>query len=283
MLGRNWSRFGKLDFLLTKRVPCPSSKDQDKGQCAPCFDTTMSISMRDFIPPIAVPLLRGLKRKIIHSGSTGLNGLDLKLIRYIKPRRGGYFVELGANDGISQSNTFKLQRAFDWTGLLIEPSPIRFKECISNRSFGDAPHICCNACVPFDYSDRFVEIEDSDLMSVAKGLDVSDSDAASHADAGARFLQDTRMRMTYGAVARTLTSLLDEVSAPSDFDLLSLDVEGNELAVLKGLDFQRYRPKWILVEIRDRREVFDYLEHMGYRHIEDLSSNLSYSDCLFAP
>lgn len=59
-----------------------------------------------------------------------------------------------------------------------------------------------------------------------------------HADRGCCFLADSALRHFYGALARTLASLFDEVSAPLTFDLLSLDVKGNELAVLQGLDFK---------------------------------------------
>ena len=240
----------------------------------------MSLSRSDFVPPLVVRLKAWLLRDLFRKGSTGLNKLDLRLIEAIAPRSGGFFVELGANDGIRQSNTYKLQKEFGWSGLLIEPSPTRFKECVVNRSFGNRPDVRCAACVPFDFQDRFVEIEDSDLMSVAKGLDVADQQAVEHADNGRRFLADSSLRHSYGALARPLTSLLDEVSAPSAFDLLSLDVEGNELAVLKGLDFRKYQPKWMLVETRNR-DVSDYLLDRSYEEVAKLSEYKGYSDILY--
>ena len=219
-------------------------------------------------------------RDILRRGYTGLNGLDLKLITQITPQKAGYFVELGANDGIRQSNTYKLQKSFGWSGLLVEPSPLKFAECVKNRSFGNTPVTKCAACVPFDFEGTFVEMEESDLMSVAKGLNVSNQDAVSQADIGERFLADSRLRIQYGAIARTLTSLLDEAKAPNYIDLLSLDVEGNELAVLQGLDFNRYKPKWILAEVRTP-EIEAYLNNFGYRKYCLLTENESYADVLF--
>ena len=235
----------------------------------------------DFIPPFALRLKALVSRNLLRQGSTGLNKLDLKLIAAINPKTNGYFVELGANDGLRQSNTYKLQKEFGWSGLLIEPSPRRFVECIENRDFGNSPDIRCAACVPFDFKDRFVEIEDADLMSVAKGLCVPDDLAVEHANEGAKFLVDAKMRHSYGALALTLTSLLDDVKAPSEFDLLSLDVEGNELAVLKGLDFLKYKPKWILVETRGS-ELSEYLLSVGYALRATLSHSEAYSDLLFS-
>ncbi len=241
----------------------------------------MTIRIADFVPPLLSRLRSQFSREVLHKGSTGLNELDLKLIKAINPKANGYFVELGANDGIRQSNTFKLQKHFGWTGLLIEPSPKRFTECVANRAFGNRPNVRCAACVPFNFQDRFVEIIDADLMSVAKGLTITDQQALEHADRGLCFLGDTTLCHTYGALARTLTSLLDEVKAPMAFDLLSLDVEGNELAVLQGLDFQRYKPKWILVETRDL-EIVEYLAESGYQVHSTLSSNDAYSDILLS-
>lgn len=240
----------------------------------------MVLIRASLIPPILRLLKRSLGRELLRNGSTGLNKLDLRLIDAIQPKRGGYFVELGANDGIMQSNTFKLQRHFGWTGLLIEPSPIRFAECVSNRAFGIRPAVRCAACVPFDFQSRFVEIEYADLMSVAKGLILSDQQALEHADRGQVFLADPALRHTYCAVARTLSSILDEVSAPPSFDLLCLDVEGNELAVLQGLDMWKYRPKWILSEVRGR-EIGDYLAMFDYHQHSKLSDSSAYSDILF--
>ena len=223
----------------------------------------------------------GLGRALFYKGSYGLNGLDISLIDIIMPCHGsGYYVELGANDGLRQSNTFLLQQLYRWKGLLIEPSPDKFVECVSNRSFGVNPDFQCAACVDVSYASPFVEMEYSDLMSVAQGLNLKRAEVMLHADKGSRFLPNPAMRHSFGAVARTLTSLLEEARAPSDLDLLSLDVEGNELSVLRGLNFACFRPRWILAECRDN-SVPDYLFGNGYQLERVLSDSGAYRDILF--
>ena len=81
-------------------------------------------------------------------------------------------------------------------------------------------------------------------------------------------------------MALPLTSLLDEVNAPLAFDLLSLDVEGNEMAVLRGLDFQKYQPKWMLVETRGK-EIGDYLSDHCHEEAYKLSEHDGYTDILY--
>ena len=73
---------------------------------------------------------------------TGLNQIDQQLLQYLD-YSGGFFVELGANDGIRQSNTLFLEKKKHWKGLLIEPFPERAKECEKNRpnSLYSAQHV----------------------------------------------------------------------------------------------------------------------------------------------
>jgi hypothetical protein len=69
--------------------------------------------------------------------------------------------------------------------------------------------------------------------------------------------------------ARTLTSILDEAGVRK-IDFFSLDVEGFELSVLRGLDLDRYRPKYLLIEARYREEIDSYLRGL-YEPITELS------------
>lgn len=85
------------------------------------------------------------------------------------------------------------------------------------------------------------------------------------------------------ARVRTLTSVLVETPTPSDFDLLSLDVEGMEVDVLRGLDLERFLPRAICVEIR--HENLAAVQRLLEEHYEQpvfLTNHASYSDCFFA-
>ena len=221
-----------------------------------------------------------LRADIFGRSSYGLDGLDLRLLERIGPRRGGYYCELGAYDGVEQSNTYLLQKKYGWSGILVEPSSRQFVDCIRNRDFAVPPRVVCAACVHSDYEGEFVSLTDSGMMSVASGLDIDSVSARSHAREGLQFLADERFSHCYGACARTLSSILDEVGAPADFDLLSLDVEGNELSVLKGIDWAIHRPIWILCEVRGP-QVGQYLAERGYGVDSVLTRNGEYSDVLF--
>ena len=152
-----------------------------------------------------------------------------------------------------------------------------------NRSFIPKASIFCAACVDFEYKYEFVAIEDSDLMSIAKGLDIDEDSAKKHADSGKKFLENQDHRITYGASAKTLTNLLMKCNAPEIIEFLSIDVEGNELSVLKGLDFNLYKPLWLLIEVHNSKqiEIYNFLKIKKYKEEVILTENDLYKEVLF--
>ena len=80
-----------------------------------------------------------------HRRGFGVEDLDVKLRKWTGTRK-GFYVELGANDGVSASNTLLLELLFGWSGVLIEPVSSLFQELRSNRS-QRRNVICRAACV----------------------------------------------------------------------------------------------------------------------------------------
>lgn len=200
----------------------------------------------------------------------GLNKLDQKLEAYLDYDN-GYFVELGANDGVNQSNTYYFEKERGWRGLLIEPILHNFLKCKKNRSNENA--FACTACVSFEYDKEYINLVYSNLMTAAVGVEGDIADPKAHAHSGQVYLQNGEEPVDIVVSAKTLSSLLDEANAPKMMDLLSLDVEGAEIEVLKGVDHQKYRFKYILVECRDEEKITEYFSNNGYRLIDKLSNH----------
>lgn len=197
-----------------------------------------------------------------------IHGLDQKIECYL-PQENGFYVELGANDGISQSNTLYFERHKNWTGVLVEPTPHNYLKCLSHRSKDN--YIACNACVSFDYKDHFVEILFSNLMTSSLGLESDIKDPISHANTGVQFLEEDERVFSFGAVAKTLNQILIEAKAPQKIDFLSLDVEGVEIEVLKGVDHSKFRFQYMCIECQDLEKLKSYLQQYDYELIEQLS------------
>ncbi|GMQ83084.1 MAG: hypothetical protein BMS9Abin05_2562 [Rhodothermia bacterium] len=211
----------------------------------------------------------------------GLQELDRKLEKFLNFDN-GFFIEIGGWDGITYSNTLFFERFRNWRGILIEPSPNEFLKCRINRPNS---HVVCCACVPFDYAKQFVPMTYCASMTIAhssEGARNQISDIGEHVLSGRKFLKSDETVYEFGALAKPLTSILDEHGIRNDIDLLVLDVEGFEMNVLKGIDFSRHAPKYICVEIWNGDETCRFLSKLGYELMDVLSDQGAHSDVLFA-
>ena len=207
--------------------------------------------------------------------SYALNTLDKKLALYIDFEN-GFFIEVGANDGVNQSNTLYFERYLGWKGLLIEAIPELAEQCRSNR-----PRCIVENCalVAADYPGDRVEMQYCNLMSTVKGAFGNPEAEAMHLEKGRQFLRPREDTYAVSVPAKTLSGVLDEHGI-SRVDLLSLDVEGYENEVLRGLDFARHRPRFMLIEVRDRPVIEETLGPW-YRPLAILTMNSDYQDILY--
>ncbi|MBN2106043.1 MAG: FkbM family methyltransferase [Deltaproteobacteria bacterium] len=207
--------------------------------------------------------------------SYALNQLDVKLLPYIDFPN-GFFIEVGANDGISQSNTLYFERYKGWKGLLIEAIPGLAEKCRQNR-----PKCIVENCalVAAAYPEKTVEMRYCNLMSLVKGSLNSDEDEKKRILSGMQHLAKDEKTYIVKVPAKTLSEVLNKHSI-EHIDLLSLDVEGYESQVLKGIDFNKQRIEFMLIEARDREDIEAVISHL-YKPIAILNTTESYSDILY--
>jgi len=205
-----------------------------------------------------------------------LNGLDLKLDSFLD-REEGVFVEAGANDGYTQSNTYFLESMRRWTGLLVEPLPHLASECRRNRP---RSKVAQAALIPPGHSGPSVTIFSSGLTSTVEGAFGGGFAREEHHRRGLA-VQGLDLEPAIEVPARLLSDLIDEYLGPADIDLLVLDVEGYELESLRGLDLDRHAPRFACIECRDQDSVAHLLS-TRMRPIKVLHDNHNYADVLFA-
>ena len=93
-----------------------------------------------------------------------------------------FYIEIGANDGISQSNTKYLELYDGWNGILIEPIPDVYSKLVRNRS---ASNIFVNsACCSFDYPNSSMTFLYANLMSISLDGKSDIPDRQQHANIG---------------------------------------------------------------------------------------------------
>lgn len=189
-----------------------------------------------------------------------------KYIEELLPFKNGYYVEIGANDGRSFSNTYVLEKTRNWSGMLIEPIMHKHFE---SRNFRDSQRnkFIYGACVDFDYKEKNVKMYFSNLMTTSELGHSKD-----WANAGSNFLKATEEVLPFWAPAIVLSHVLDRENV-NKIDFLSIDVEGAELNVLKGIDFAKCEIELILIETESNSKSISFLKENGYEHIVDLGVN----------
>ena len=203
------------------------------------------------------------------------NNLDEKVNERLKRIgvKSNFYIEAGANDGITQSNTAMFEFQYGWTGILVEPNFENYQKSCRNRPKSKVVH---GALVSKDYSQETIKgIFSSTSLNRWNGLatGVTEEHLADFPD------------QVCEVPAITLTKVLQNCNAPSDIGFFSLDVENYELEVLQGLDTELWRPhiilmevgKWYVEGVLDKH--VEYMKNIGYLPDEDFG--LSDHDFLF--
>jgi FkbM family methyltransferase len=198
--------------------------------------------------------------------------IDLHLIynKYFHNIHKGTFVEVGAYDGKSWSNTCFLAD-IGWKGLYIEPIKQYADSCTANHINNNViVENCAIGC-----------IEDTIPIYVREGLTTLVPEV--------NVAHDQMYKGTYSTSFATvvkLETLLRKHNIGFSFDLLVVDTEGYELEVFQSFSLDEYRPKMIIVELCDVHSGYDnypilqknakltrdYITDKGYQEI--------YRDCI---
>jgi len=189
---------------------------------------------------------------------------DLFVLEKTNFKKQGFFVEFGATDGITGSNSYLLEKEFQWEGILSEPAKIWHKELIKNRDV-----FIEKKCI-------FSESNKKLLFNQVQYAELSTIDAYSDNDHHSRGRKLTTDK--YYVETISLDELLDKYNAPKIIDYLSIDTEGSEYEILKNHNFDKYKFKIITCEHNftdDRKLIYKLLLENGYKRYHE---NISYYD-----
>lgn len=178
---------------------------------------------------------------------------DLFVLQELEFKEKGFFVEFGATNGITLSNTYLLEKQFGWTGILAEPAKMWHDDLKKNRTASIETN-----CVWKTTGEtlNFNEVAVGELSTIA-----SFNEADSH--------KTSRNKgEVYQVKTISLLDLLRQHNAPKHIDFLSIDTEGSEYEILKHFDFNSYSFKVIAVEHNYtilRESIYDLLTSKGYK------------------
>lgn len=183
---------------------------------------------------------------------------DIWVLEHCDFKRGGFFVEFGATNGILLSNTYLLETGFDWQGICAEPNPAFFAQLERNRRCRVSP-----ACIAGQTGKpvRFVTADEYGGI-----LGFGDDDA--HGDKRQAYLEQGHV---IDLKTISLHDFLTKHGAPKTIDYLSIDTEGSEYDILAPFPFDQWNIRLITVEhnftpMRD--QIQELLEGHGYVRTE---------------
>lgn len=177
---------------------------------------------------------------------------DLKVISFFNNTKELFFVDIGANDGKTLSNTYLLEKKYKWSGICSEPSPRVYEKLSKCR------HVHCDNNAVFSKSGIYLNFsESSDSNGLLSGITECID-------------QYYEVKNCNQIIVKTITfqELLVKYKAPDIIQYLSLDTEGSELEILKSVDFSQFTFLYINVEhnyIEPRRtQMRNLLLNKGY-------------------
>lgn len=188
---------------------------------------------------------------------------DKWVIEKLNGNRHGFFVEIGAHDGIRHSNTLTLEESFDWTGVLIEANPERFKELEVNRP--NCKNVRAVVAPYHSHQEPFI--------SAQRGYGGSDQFNGLTRHMSKHWLdahEFHKSEINYVHTETLYSVLVRSVPWDKAIDYMSIDVEGAEFDILNSFfwaerthrDKRTFTPKLLTVEFLYDRALLDRLERM---------------------
>ncbi len=184
-----------------------------------------------------------------------------------KNKKNGIFIEVGAHDGISFSNTYFFEKELGWRGICVEPNPNMFAKLTLNRDC-----ICEQLCISDSIGKKDFLLCTGYMLEMYSGL--LDNYDPRHLE---RIEQEIQQfggeKIVISVDCLTLQELFDKHNITT-IDLLSVDIEGGELAAMKSIDFDKMNIEVILIENNfNENYVKNYLETKNYALINHIGKD----------
>ena len=181
--------------------------------------------------------------------------LEQKIHELFNFKTEGFFVDIGAHNGISLSNT-KFLEDLGWDGICIEPHPNVFKQLVDNRKCKKVNCALWNE----DTKVNFLSL--SGYTEMLSGIYESYDTRHYH-----RILNELNTHGGNSEMIEIDAMKFESVVDKKNIDFLSIDTEGSELQILEKINFNEYDIKVICIENNFFDENFNvFFKERGYEY-----------------
>lgn len=192
--------------------------------------------------------------------------IDQTLKDIIKPKKDGFFLEVGAYNGFSESVSLRFEKELGWKGLLIEPNSIHFKFLKKNRS----KNICINSiCLSKDFLNKKLFLKNLNQMSYIVD-DKNNSYFSHYPKERINNLAKETLSGNFEKLSckvETLQNIFKE-NKIKKIDLAIIDVEGSEIELLKGIDFNEVDIEYFCIETYNFKDLNVFMTKKNYNLIK---------------
>jgi FkbM family methyltransferase len=155
----------------------------------------------------------------------------------VNHKRNGYFIDIGANNGINLSNTYVLEKNYNWKGLCVEVDDNLFEELKKNRRCN-----VVNECV-YSISGEVKTLQVPLVNEIPEGnsmlIRIKDNPVSNNA-----FINQFQEYRTYNKISKTLNDIFKENNVPETIDYMSIDIEGAEIHIRRCRIGRPVRQRW---------------------------------------
>lgn len=187
------------------------------------------------------------------------NRQDYWVLDKVHYKKNGFFVDIGAGDGVTGSNTFALEKFYDWNGICIDPNPSFLKSLCGSRD------VLISDLAVWQTSGEIL-----DFKYIQQGR--KDFFGWNFRSGISSVVDNTLVKFDdHKVFSITLNDLLELYNAPKDIDYISIDAEGSETNILESFDFKKYNIKLFTIEYNDdnsRYAIRQIMEKNGYQAID---------------
>jgi FkbM family methyltransferase len=163
---------------------------------------------------------------------------------FFKDKKDGFYVDIGAHDGITGSNTYLFDQ-IGWKGICIEPNEIRFNELQKNRT--STNHNCVISDIDKDYVEFCLIDGYAEMLS-----GITEKYTENHKK---RIIRDCENHGCNRKKVSIRNYKFNDLVENEEIDFLSVDTEGGEIDIIESIDHNKYNIKIICFENNNKFDI----------------------------
>jgi FkbM family methyltransferase len=181
-------------------------------------------------------------------------------------KKNGFFIDVGANDGITINSTYFLEQQLQWSGICIEPLERKYIELVKNR-----PHSICLNKALYNRTGVVSCRDVSGYPEMLSGIEECYNESHKH-----RIILESNYdnNKVISIECINFDKLVSDYNIKK-VDYLKLDTEGSEFEILKSINFEKVDIEIIDIENNYNIDYSSFLMSKGYElfikhHIDEI-------------